>query len=50
MLGKCLNQPFDSIEEKERFKYWKQFNTMWNMIKIDMAGVGNNSGRGAFYI
>ena len=50
MLGKFLDQPFESIEEKEQFKYWKECNRFWNMVKIDMVGVGNNgAGKGVFY-
>ena len=28
------------IKEKERFDYWKQFNQMWVMVKVDLLGFG----------
>jgi len=49
MLGKATDRPFTSIEEKEKFKYWKETHRFWNMIKIDMLSVGNGV-PGIFYI
>ena len=39
-----------TIEEKEKYKAWKTVNRLWNMIKIDMCGVGNTGAANFFYV
>ncbi|MBW2996690.1 hypothetical protein KY332_05330 [Candidatus Woesearchaeota archaeon] len=38
-----------TIEDKEKYNYWKEFNKMWNMFMIDMQKVGNAM-PGVFYV
>ncbi|MBR9691421.1 hypothetical protein GOV06_01420, partial [Candidatus Woesearchaeota archaeon] len=47
MINNSLDRP--DVDEKEKYTYWKELNKMWNMIRIDMQLVANNSGRGVFY-
>ncbi len=37
-----------SVEERESYKHWKEFNKMWNMMKIQMSAVGE-AVPGVFY-
>ena len=39
-----------TVEEKEKYKAWKTVNRLWNMIKIDMCGVGNTGAANFFYV
>ena len=47
MLRNNLDQI--NVEEKEKYIYWKMFNRMWNMIKINLARVGEGT-PGVFYL
>jgi len=42
LFGRDGVKEIKDIKEKERFDYWKQFNRLWVMIKVDLLGFGYN--------
>ena len=46
-LGGVLER--SPMEEREKYKHWKQFNFLMNMIKIDMMGLGYGAVAVNFY-
>lgn len=47
MLGNSMDRI--DVDEKEKYKYWKMCNRLMNMIKIDIAKVGEGAA-GVFYV
>ena len=47
MLGNNLEHI--DIEEKEKYRYWRTFNKLLNMIKIELLSIGSGA-TGVFYI
>lgn len=42
IYGRNGVKDIEDITEKERFDYWKQFNFMWTVVKVDLMQLGYN--------